>query len=267
MKKLLTLLLSFVFVFSIGIFAGCGHTHDWTEWEVTKAASCAKGEEARTCKGCDEVETREIDAIAGAEHVFDQYDENDRVYYYIGQGEFLEYDMACHNCHQVTKNFGQSWGTFQPIQKLMTEDRTQQTVRPFPSYKVIFNFDDSSIRVAGQVLEDASNTFKSMFEDKWLEIGIAGQPSRNVFINGTDDTLNTLPEGKADIKGKITLVNGTLTIRGPVDFSGEIIVGSGCTLIIEQGATINNTGSITVEEGATLTNNGTVTGNEIVNKN
>ena len=37
--------------------------HQWSEWEVTKEATCTeKGEESRTCSVCGETETREVDA-------------------------------------------------------------------------------------------------------------------------------------------------------------------------------------------------------------
>nr|MCR5005757.1 Ig-like domain-containing protein [Clostridiales bacterium] len=40
------------------------HTHTWGEWTVTTPASCTeKGVETRTCSGCGETQTRDIDAL------------------------------------------------------------------------------------------------------------------------------------------------------------------------------------------------------------
>ena len=42
--------------------AGPFHIHTWGEWTLTKEATCAaKGQETRTCSGCDKAETRDID--------------------------------------------------------------------------------------------------------------------------------------------------------------------------------------------------------------
>lgn len=39
------------------------HTHSWSAWTVTKAATCtAAGSQRRTCTGCNEVQTQTIDA-------------------------------------------------------------------------------------------------------------------------------------------------------------------------------------------------------------
>ena len=49
--------------------------------------------------------------------------------------------------------------------------------------------------------------------------------------------------------------------------SGKIIVKSGATLTIEDGAEVANSGAITIEQGGILVNNGNVTGTDIVNNN
>ena len=70
MKKLLATLVLFA---SLSITA-CGggnktsssgkHTHSWGEWQEVTAPSCeAKGSQKRTCKTCNEVETKELDAL------------------------------------------------------------------------------------------------------------------------------------------------------------------------------------------------------------
>lgn len=47
------------------------HTHDWSEWSVTKEATCAEeGSRSRTCSICNEVETEAIPTI---EHSFDEW--------------------------------------------------------------------------------------------------------------------------------------------------------------------------------------------------
>ena len=41
-----------------------GHTHNWSEWTVTKEPTCTEdGEETRSCSRCDHTETREIEAL------------------------------------------------------------------------------------------------------------------------------------------------------------------------------------------------------------
>ena len=48
--------------------------HNWSEWEVTKAATCAEdGEEARICTRCNEIETRVIPASEG-DHVWSEWE-------------------------------------------------------------------------------------------------------------------------------------------------------------------------------------------------
>ena len=47
------------------------HTHSWGDWETVNAATCeAKGLERRTCTGCGETETRDINALG---HDFSSY--------------------------------------------------------------------------------------------------------------------------------------------------------------------------------------------------
>ena len=59
MKRLAFSLLILVCCFSLG---GCGHTHEFGEWVVTKEASCTvDGEKTRTCS-CGETETEVIPA-------------------------------------------------------------------------------------------------------------------------------------------------------------------------------------------------------------
>lgn len=49
------------------------HTHTWSEWTQTKAPTCTeKGTEARTCSGCGETETRELNALG---HDWSEYKE------------------------------------------------------------------------------------------------------------------------------------------------------------------------------------------------
>ena len=49
------------------------HTHTWSEWMQTKAPTCTeKGTEARTCSGCGETETRELNALG---HDWSEYKE------------------------------------------------------------------------------------------------------------------------------------------------------------------------------------------------
>ena len=70
MKKLLATLVLFA---SLSVTA-CGggntksssgkHTHSWGEWQQVTAPSCeGKGSQKRTCKTCNEVETKELDAL------------------------------------------------------------------------------------------------------------------------------------------------------------------------------------------------------------
>ena len=110
-------------------------------------------------------------------------------------------------------------------------------------------FVDNAVRAAVGTATDPS--LKTLTEFKlWGAVDAA---------NGADTT--------ADIAGDIVVVNGKLTIKGDVNFSGSIVVKAGSTLDIKSGATIANTGSIVIEAGATLINNGTVSGTAIVNQN
>ena len=60
MKK--HLLIVFAFIIAILSFSSCGHEHAWSEWTVTKRATCtAEGEQTRTCE-CGETEKQTIPA-------------------------------------------------------------------------------------------------------------------------------------------------------------------------------------------------------------
>lgn len=62
-KKFLAILLTLAMCLSLGVLGACSHTHEWSDWEVTTAATCTeKGVETRTCE-CGEEETREIAAL------------------------------------------------------------------------------------------------------------------------------------------------------------------------------------------------------------
>ena len=104
-----------------------------------------------------------------------------------------------------------------------------------------------------------------MKDGQLFEIGQADATAKKCTIDAVDATNGA--DTTADIAGDIVVVNGKLTIKGDVNFSGSIIVKAGSTLDIKSGATIANTGSIVIEAGATLINNGTVSGTAIVNQN
>ncbi len=61
-KKNLAELLLILFLGAL-LLSGCGHSHQFGEWTVTKPATCTSdGEAQRKCTGCDEVETQLVSA-------------------------------------------------------------------------------------------------------------------------------------------------------------------------------------------------------------
>lgn len=94
MKKIAAVLLAFVAVLSVCLFAACGENEkeaQYGEWQVTKEPTCTeKGEETREClSGCEEDETREIPALG--------HDWSDELHYTIKDDKVYSYHK-CNRC-------------------------------------------------------------------------------------------------------------------------------------------------------------------------
>ncbi|MBR2030216.1 MAG: hypothetical protein IJ999_04860 [Clostridia bacterium] len=280
MKKFVIALLALVMIFSMSMFVACGECeHDWKvtantatctadgtktftcslcdetktepsqktghdmgEYVVTTEAVCAtNGVKTATCKnGCGHTETKTI--MAPGHNI---YAESCRILYWNGSGNNINYHSVCQDCGEID-TADSSLGNYRTLDKLFAPlESDKNAIFSFHKVVYVYNYD-----VSFSIMKDA----------QLMEIGQADKPARSCTI---DVAASTTGAEKATIAGDIVVVNGKLTINGPVDFSGSIVVKAGSTLEISEGATIANSGSITVEAGATLINNGTVTGNAI----
>ena len=69
MKKTSLILLIITILLAILTLSGCGHEHEWSEWQTAKAATCTeKGTLERVCE-CGEKETQELEATGHTEAV------------------------------------------------------------------------------------------------------------------------------------------------------------------------------------------------------
>lgn len=217
--------------------------HDMGEYVVTKEAVCATaGEKTATCKnGCGHTDTKAI--MAPGHNI---YAESCRILYWNGSGNNINYHSVCQDCGEID-TADSSLGNYRTLDKLFAPLASDKNaIFSFHKVVYVYNYD-----VEFSVMKDA----------QLMEIGQAGQAAKSCTIDAVTATNGN--STTADIAGDIVVVNGKLTIKGDVDFSGSIVVKAGSTLEISAGATIANSGSIKVEAGATLINNGTVTGNAI----
>lgn len=285
MKKFVVALLTLVMMFSLSLLVACGECeHSWkvtndtatctadgtktfvcekcedtkTEasvklghnmgaYVVTTPAVCATaGVKTSTCQnGCGHTETQAIQApghnIAA---------ESCRILFWNGSGNNINYHSVCADCGGID-TADASLGNYRTLNKLFAPLQSDQNAI-FSFHKVVYVYK-----------YDAS--FSKMKDGQLFEIGQADATAKKCTIDAVDATNGV--DTTADIAGDIVVVNGKLTIKGDVNFSGSIIVKAGSTLDIKSGATIANTGSIVIEAGATLINNGTVSGTAIVNQN
>ncbi|MBQ9715890.1 MAG: hypothetical protein IJV77_05735 [Clostridia bacterium] len=221
--------------------------HNMSAYEVTTAAVCnTPGVKTSTCQneGCNYSTTQTI--MAPGHNI---YDPSCRILFWNGSGNNINYHSVCMDCGGID-TAESSLGNYRTLDKLFAPLPTDQNAI-FSFYKVVYvyNYDVS---------------FSVMKDGQLMEIGQADQAAKACTI---DVAASTTGASEANIAGDIIVVNGKLTIKGDVNFSGSIVVKAGSTLVIDSTANIANSGSITVEAGATLTNNGTVTGTAIVNQN
>ncbi len=218
--------------------------HDMGEYVVTTQAVCATdGVKTSTCRnGCGHTQTQTI--MAPGHNI---YAESCRILFWNGSGNNINYHSVCADCGGID-TADSSLGNYRTLNKLFAPlESDKNAIKSFYKVVYVYNYD-----VAFSIMKDG----------QLMEIGKAGEKARACTIDVVEATNSS--ETTADIAGDIVVVNGKLTIKGDVDFSGSIVVKAGSTLEIKSGATIANTGSITVEAGATLINNGTVTGTAIV---
>ncbi len=198
-------------------------------------ATCVK---KATCSACNQ-EYGEL-----GDHDF-SHAEN-RILTWLGPGENIPYETICAVCGNLS-TAEMSLGNYRTLESLMNPDDHPNAIKSF--YKVIYDYQLNAEGVA----------FSNMQVGKRLEIGTSE--------NARTCTIDNSKGNPADIKGEITVVKGNLILKGNVKMSGKIIVKSGATLTIEDGAEVANSGEITIEQGGILVNNGNVTGTDIVNNN
>ena len=222
--------------------------HEWGAYTVTTEATCTeKGVETATCKNCSATDTKEIPALG---HDFTK--SKNHILFWQGSGQNIPYGVLCDRCGAYREPIV-SHGNYRTLDKLFDPDPNDaNAIKEF--YLLVFDYDPQG----GPIM-----TFSVMREGKRMYVG-TDENARSVAI---DSSASVTGATTSVIEGEITVYNGELIIRGDVDLSGDIIVKDGQKLTIESGATIENTGSIVIEKGGILVNNGTVTGTPIDNKN
>ena len=135
-------------------------SHDWGDYEVTKAATCnEKGEKTQTCSCCGETNTEEIDIDPSAHITYIEIDETTNSATCDTEGRAMQYEV-CSLCNKVvsssrvdTPQREHVWG--KPVYE-WSEDNTEATATRTCRRNGCHEEESETVQVGSRVLEDSS---------------------------------------------------------------------------------------------------------------
>ncbi len=134
--------------------------HDWSDWEVTKEATCnEKGEKTQTCSRCGETKTEEIDIDPNAHITYVEIDETTDSATCDEAGRAMQYEV-CSLCNKVvsssrvdTEPLEHDWG--KPAYK-WSDDNTEATATRTCRRNGCHEEESETVQTTSRVLEDSS---------------------------------------------------------------------------------------------------------------